>query len=142
MLNSKLIAALFISGCLVIGCQNTNDNGALPQGTVSVGNKGAARIGQDVTITADSIMDSRCPKNVQCVWAGNARVAFILSDNTASQKDTLCIGDCSSKLGFNGSVDTLTLSSNRYQVTLLDVTPYPTTNATAKPEAVFKVVKL
>ena len=77
MLNSKLIAALFISGCLVIGCQNTNDNGALPQGTVSVGNKGAARIGQDVTITADSIMDSRCPKNVQCVWAGNARVAFI-----------------------------------------------------------------
>jgi len=87
-------------------------------------------------------MDSRCPKNVQCVWAGNARVGFTLSTSSASQKDTLCIGDCNAAKSTKGSVDTLTLGTNRYQVTLLDVTPYPTVNSTVKPEAVFKVVKL
>lgn len=140
MLNSKRIAALFFSGCLAIGCQQTNEDSALPQGTVSVGNKGAARIGQDVTITADSIMDSRCPKDVQCVWAGNARVVFTLSDNAANQKDTLCIGDC--RAASKGNIDTVALGSVRYEVTLLDVTPYPVANTNPKPEALLKVVKL
>lgn len=139
MLNSKLIAALLIGGALAAGCQKNDDN-ASPQDTVSIGNKGAARVGQDITIKADSISDSRCPKNVQCVWGGNARVGFTLSSSTASKKDTLCVGDCRTT---KGSVDTLTLGSDRYQVTLVDVTPYPaTTDPNPKAEAVFKVVKL
>lgn len=140
MLNRKYIATVLIIGWLAIGCQRTNDGTALPQGTVLVGNKRTARIGQDVTITADTIMDSRCPKDVQCVWAGNARVAFTLSNNVISQKDTLCIGDC--RAPSKGNVDTILIGNTRYKVTLLDVTPYPVANTTTKPEALLKVEQL
>ncbi len=38
---------------------------------------------------ASLVEDSRCPPNVQCVWAGTVRVAVEIAGGTSSRTDTL-----------------------------------------------------
>jgi len=91
-------------------------------------------VGQEV-LTADGKLkikfvsvaeDSRCPKGVNCIWAGNARVVLQVGKSTGMP----------SKLELNthpreagdgaGGYD-------QYLIKLVEVAPYPVANQTNKP---------
>lgn len=76
-----------------------------------------------------SIRDSRCPKDVRCVWAGAAITT--LSVQTPSMRDTLqfCLGSCGRETPSGGgkNTDTLIVNGSRYTLSLLEVNPYPGT---------------
>lgn len=82
---------------------------------------------KQVRSTLRDVMDSRCPKGVNCVWAGTAKVqlrldeAFDITLEINKQKDT-------------------TYNSHRYSFTLVDVLPYPGTSADA-PKAIIRIVE-
>ena len=73
---------------------------------------------REISIMFDSVLnDSRCPKGVACIWAGNARVQFIFS----------CYGDTTNFIlntlgGLTFRTDTLV---SGYRVKLLKLNPYP-----------------
>ncbi|MDJ1478954.1 hypothetical protein QNI16_00575 [Cytophagaceae bacterium YF14B1] len=77
-----------------------------------------------LNIRVDSIQDSRCPKEVACIWAGNAQVFFTTSKGQAVKSGTLCIGAC----GQLKTADTtqIELSGMHYDIILQRVDPYPT----------------
>ncbi len=73
------------------------------------------------------IADSRCPNdpNVQCVWAGEAKVKFTATHNTDSVGFDLKISPTE-----NPETDTVSfkLNSKNYQAILYAVNPKPTAN--------------
>jgi len=79
-------AALALSGVLFLGslaaCRSTESTGNLELRVASADSTLALRVGEEVR-APDSVMrisflgvsgDSRCPTDVQCVWAGDAAV--------------------------------------------------------------------
>ena len=90
----------------------------------------------DVTLRVDSIRDSRCPTGVQCVSAGDVRAMVTTSKGTYRAQTTLCLG-----CAVGPKPETLvTLGTERYQLTLIDVRPYPNVAAPeVKPLAVIRV---
>ncbi|ALI98796.1 hypothetical protein DC20_07180 [Rufibacter tibetensis] len=60
--------------------------------------------------------DSRCPKDVLCIWAGAAVAQILLADSLgASVSTTLSLG----------SLERVELGTKMYQVALTDINPYP-----------------
>ena len=65
------------------------------------------------------VSDSRCPAGAMCFWGGDAEVAITLSlDGGAAEPDTL-------HMMTTANSDTTAI----YIVSLLDLTPYPSTTA-------------
>lgn len=93
------------------------------------------------TLTFAEVADSRCPEDVQCVWAGNATVDLQLRSAKATQETQvvkMCVGDCNTlypKTGFR-EADTATVSLDVTQHTLIltEVNPYPNTTKPTKKE--------
>lgn len=61
------------------------------------------------------VADSRCPANVNCVWAGDAhvRVTTRLAGGSASTAD------------LHSGVEPRTISTDRYEISMVGMTPYP-----------------
>ncbi|WP_195758319.1 rhodanese-like domain-containing protein [Kangiella sp. HZ709] len=84
------------------------------------------KIGQKLNINQVNIEflelagDSRCPKGMQCSWAGNAQAVFLVTGNDSAQTLTLNThgGEKYPKSGL----------ANGYQFTLDKIRPYPATN--------------
>lgn len=93
------------------------------------------------TLTFAEVEDSRCPENVQCVWAGNAIVDLQLRSGQANQEAQtvkMCLGDCSMlypKSGFR-EADTIQVSvqGTSHTLILAQVSPYPNTTKPTKKE--------
>ena len=93
------------------------------------------------TLTFAEVEDSRCPENVQCVWAGNATVDLQLRSGQANQEPQtvkMCLGDCSPlypKSGFR-EADTVQVSvqGTPHTLILTQVSPYPNTTKPTKKE--------
>ena len=95
---------------------------------------------RDLMIELTSLTDSRCPVNVECIWAGNATAGLRFLDEQNSQATAvLCIGECKQ---FNTS-DTFSLSLNNinYTVILKEVKPYPGTGEQSVKKAVLTIQK-
>ncbi len=81
-------------------------------------NKTRNNLENGIIISLDSVLnDSRCPKGAACVWAGNARVRFIYSNNTNDLKFIL---NTLGSLYF--PKDTLI---DGFRIKLIDLYPYP-----------------
>ena len=73
------------------------------------------------------VSDSRCPHDVTCIWAGEARTSLVLRGAGAQTPVALEIG------GNRVAADTVNsglqgfrpVSSGRYRLTLLQLDPYP-----------------
>lgn len=85
-----------------------------------------------LTASITKITDSRCPKDVQCVWAGTVHVLLRLDENFTLN------------LEIGKQIDT-TYNQRRFSFTLIDVTPYPVASAnTLSPEeskAMIRMIK-
>lgn len=80
---------------------------------------------KEVMISLISMKDSRCPADVQCIWAGNAGIKIRISAGTGIVDSTeLCLGQCDTKFK---TADTamLRLRDINYSVVLKSVEPYP-----------------
>ena len=68
--------------------------------------------GEALSLTYDRLLeDSRCPEDVQCVWAGNARIAL-----TAGK-----VGSATGRLELNTTSEPKSASYEGYVVTLVDL---------------------
>ncbi len=69
---------------------------------------------------ASVVEDSRCPKNVNCVWAGNGRVLIEIERR----------GKKSSSVELNTNLEPKAVTSYGYEIKLLQLDPYPVANET------------
>jgi hypothetical protein len=87
--------------------------------------KDVAIKGQNLKVKLDSVLeDSRCPKDVKCVWAGDAKIMLSVRRG-------------------NGEASTMELHTNgqfaqtgkyqQYVIKLVALDPYPRTSAKLKP---------
>jgi hypothetical protein len=72
--------------------------------------------GTPVRLRLDAISDSRCPSDVQCVWAGEAATVLTLTGAGDTRTDTLKLKNTPQ-----------TVTYGDYRITLLDVQPKPHT---------------
>lgn len=83
----------------------------------------------DFKLQLTAITDSRCPKGVNCIWAGAAITTLAL--DAPSRHDTLqlCLGSCGqvSRPFQEVHIDTLRLGGREYELSLLEVNPFPGT---------------
>lgn len=84
-----------------------------------------ARIGQsvsalDVTITPKAVIeDSRCPADVQCIWAGRVRITVTLTSGLGTSDQEFTLGQ--------------TITTEAETVTLVEVTPAMKSNTDITP---------
>jgi hypothetical protein len=83
--------------------------------------------GTSLKVRFDSVLDdSRCPRDVTCVWAGDAKI--LISVRQANAKASKVELHTSSQLGQTGKY-------KRYVIKLIALDPYPMTRAAkAKPD--------
>lgn len=87
--------------------------------------------GKSLEVEVESIEDSRCPSDVLCVWVGSARVSFAIT----GYKDTidLILG---AGVEPKAKSHTFVFDGATYELTLVDVTPYPSTQNQETPKEV------
>ena len=136
---TKKSIALLTGGVLfLIACQQS---GTSPAELVSLQRNQSARLSSDVTVRVDSIVDSRCPINAYCIWAGQADVALTLSKESATATTRLILG-ASTAAGKRTDSTTVSLASQTYIVILRNVTPYPGTGTQGQmQQAIVQVTK-
>lgn len=94
----------------------------------------------NILLELTEINDSRCPVDVQCIWAGNARVKLNVKGlETSDAVLSFCIGQCDN--GYH-EADTLAIryQNQAYTIILSEVNPYPGKGAENKV-AVFTIKK-
>ena len=132
----RCVFAVVVSTSLAVSCHQRE---TLPTTTRAIAVESSALFRDGVTLRVDAIRDSRCPINAECIWAGNAQVTFTASKGPYRTQDTLCLG-CGPTGLLIPEKTLVTLGTERYQVTLIDVRPYPNVAAPeVKPQAVFRV---
>lgn len=117
------LVALILGGCMSASQPTTGSTP--PSGSIQVGtgqdfalNAGqSARItGTPITVTFRSVsQDSRCPSDVQCVWAGDGAIMLGLqSTAVASQETTL-----------HTTLDPKFVDYSGYRIRVVGLAPYP-----------------
>ena len=91
-----------------------------------------------VNVTVEEIADSRCAEDVECVWAGEAKVKLMAT----SKSDTVAL-DLTISTEKNSKTDTLSfgLNDKNYKALLYSVDPYPNTKIKAVKSATFTILK-
>ncbi len=67
--------------------------------------------------------DSRCPKGVTCIWAGNAKVLLKVKKDAGKPAD----------VELNTNINPKTSRYLEYELRLKELKPYPESGATIKP---------
>ncbi len=109
---------------------------ALRARTVALGQSFEMRVAETVHVSGESLTvrfdavpeDSRCPTGVQCVWAGNARVAVTLAKT----------GQPSASLSLNTNLEPRSGSYLDYTIELLGLAPYPSSKGGAISQSQYR----
>ena len=137
----NFFAAIFITALpLAYACKTSE---VALTNRVTLGTYQSGRLQNDVTVRVDSLVDSRCPQGVQCIWAGNAVVKATLSKANDQKQVRLVLGpDPANAMSQRSDSTGVVLSGTTYSVVLRDVTPYPKVNQapTTFPQAVIEVL--
>ncbi|MBC5993419.1 hypothetical protein [Pontibacter cellulosilyticus] len=98
--------------------------------------------GKTLTLYLHSVTDSRCPADAICAWLGNANVILKASSGTEIEKQVqMCIGDCRPEPARSKHTLDVEVGGTRYNITLKEVLPYPTTKRSGEKTAVKLLVK-
>lgn len=91
--------------------------------------KGETIVLKDVSIKfLEVVEDSRCPKDVNCIWAGRAIVKAEVTSNGKSEEKTLIFGEVKPGEDKNTNL----YSSSKFAINGLALNPYPTSEKTGK----------
>lgn len=124
-INKYLLALVCFTGLLISSCEKDSIDFDSPfelkenESIVLQGNNNG------LTITLQSVNDSRCPINALCISAGNARVKLRMSDNSGAETFAeLCLGFCDN---MNNTEDSAIIRLNNISYTLIlkEVSPFP-----------------
>ncbi|HLG13021.1 MAG TPA: hypothetical protein VJH03_00635 [Blastocatellia bacterium] len=104
---------------------------AAPAGGPSIDQEFSLRIGRTVTITGEKLKitfasvaeDSRCPKGVDCIWAGNGRI--VLEVRKKSKKPA--------RLSLNTLQAPTEGNYRQYRIRLVRLDPHPVYGVTPDP---------
>jgi hypothetical protein len=95
-----------------------------------------------ISVTLQTINDSRCPAGTQCVWAGYAAVEVALADASASVQQARISLGTKNIPGYTTDSVRVTLNQRSYSLQLLAVAPAPTlANSTEVKTATFRLLK-
>ena len=127
---------LFLAFAVGLGaCQNNRPPAPTQQQDQASANEVTLRMGettfvQNIEIRFSGVQeDSRCPVDVQCVWAGNARAALGVGPRRGTQGPTEQV-----LLNTNTSAGAQSGESWGLRVTLVDLTPAPRSTQPTQPE--------
>jgi hypothetical protein len=136
MKKSLSIALVAVAiGCATASTTITGTNGTGATLQVPLNQEFQLAAGQDarisgtpITVTFRSVSeDSRCPSNVQCVWAGDAAIKVGLAANSTSQESTI-----------HTNLDPRTVDFSGYRIKAVNVAPVPKSGTTI-PAAAYVV---
>jgi hypothetical protein len=128
LLFSTLLLTLVFGTVLTANAQKTQ------QATVTV-NQQKKFSRSKLTIKFVSVEDSRCPQDVNCVWAGNAKVTIKVTNRKGESKN----------FELNTNLQPQSVKFDNYEIKLGEVAPYPKSNTRVNANgynAVFIVNKL
>ena len=130
-----LIAVLAVLVLGIVACQNNRSPAPTQQQAQTSPNELSLRVGEttfvdNIAISFSGVQeDSRCPTDVQCVWAGNARAALGVGPRKGTQGPTDLV-----LLNTNASQGAQSGESWGLRVTLVDLTPAPKSTQPTPPE--------
>ena len=124
-MNFTILSFLF---ALVVWAQPCDKKAVSVNKPVSLNQEFDVKIGQEVTIKGEGLKigfasvaeDSRCPEGVNCIWAGNAKIALSLQKGKSKP----------APVALNTGVEPGRHSYMGYEVKLVGVRPYPKANTT------------
>lgn len=123
-----------IAAVVLLSCSKTKEKGNNLRVTRC---KDYALTSQVVNVCFNQVLsDSRCPKDVVCIWQGSAIIELSVLINTELHKIQLASNTTLPSLP---SSDT---TINRVKIEVLELTPYPCTNCPAPPVKETYKVKL
>lgn len=100
---------------LIVSCATNTENGGSKSVNLGI-NECFAKLEGKASICLDSVYDdSRCPKNLECVWEGDALAAFTL---TTAKSTKSFILHSNKKFQTDTVIEGITIK-------LLDIRPYP-----------------
>ena len=143
MTRYKAAALLTICSLLAATCKEINMVGVKKAEfnrsvTLSVYEK-AVNSENGLLLEVFEINDSRCPVNVNCIWAGNAKVKLSISGTDMEKADlNFCLGQCDKQFQ---EADTVLFQQDdqSYTLILTKVEPYPgTANRTKTATLILK----
>ena len=122
-----LLVAASVAGCATTTTPITGTNGTGGAVQATIGQEFQLAVGQDakivgtqITVTFRSVgEDSRCPSNVQCVWAGDAAIKLGLAANSTSQESTI-----------HTNLDPRTVDFSGYRIKATNLAPIPKSGST------------
>jgi len=117
MKRALVILMILIAGLVIAGCGSGT-------GTVAPGEEFSLKIGESASIRGEDLEitflevleDSRCPKNVECIWAGRAKSLIELKTGDSAERVEL------SEPGLTEPPNSLTYLD--YSITFM-LLPYP-----------------
>jgi hypothetical protein len=87
--------------------------------SLKVGREAVVR-NEQIKVGFSSVLeDSRCPEGVECIWAGNARIAIKIS---GANNDPIHIE-------LNTNIEPRRASFLRYEIKVVGLSPYPKSNS-------------
>ncbi|MFC4210070.1 hypothetical protein ACFOWA_02675 [Pedobacter lithocola] len=86
----------------------------------------------NATFTVISIVDNRCPENMNCVSPGSVSVYLKVQEDFDVHTLKFCVGDCKEI----GAIDDIiiNLSNVKYEIKLINVIPLPNATTPIAPE--------
>lgn len=143
---SFVITGLFTGACVFYACRPSTIGPELPPDYVAV------RAGQSVvtqaglTVVADTVSVTICPKDAYCIVANSARVKLTLTNDAQTRPVRLFtfIPNYTRRTGFYGLSDSVSTSfgGQLYKVILRDGRYVPGPDNTTIPEAIVQVSRL
>lgn len=119
---------LLLSTLVVKGCTTPSSEASLGSDFILAVGQTVHLTGTSTTITFEAVpQDSRCPTNVQCVWAGNAEVRL-----------RIATGATHADASVNTGVEPHGVATAEVQVDLLEVTPAPVAGDPAIPAGAYR----
>jgi hypothetical protein len=108
-----------------------------------LGSQFELKINQTTAIESDNIKvkllnvmnDSRCPSDVQCIWAGQVSILVNVTKNNVN------LGDVTLTLGA-GNPDLAVKNVGDYTVEVIEVNPYPISTHKIKPSEYIVTLKV
>ncbi|WP_051285290.1 hypothetical protein [Aequorivita capsosiphonis] len=124
-MKNSLLAIIILFSSFVFGQE---ESAKIPQIGVKVS------LGETVVLKGVSVKflevveDSRCPENVNCIWAGRAIVKAEVTSNGKTEEKTLTFGEVKPGEEKNTNL----YSSSKFAINGLTLNPYPTSEKTGK----------
>jgi hypothetical protein len=120
----RIILILLALAALLGSCAHVKPGGSEQTFSLDEGQSAALSNGGRITFT-NVINESRCPKGVQCIWAGTATARFRLVPH-ADRRDTVSVlAVLPGGVGKDDVANQLPVDTLGVSVTLAELLPYP-----------------